>query len=220
MPKSSTPGLPPIPDRGAKRGWWLYRAGQASDALAAFDAALAAAPRDYSARLGRGRAHRLLGAYDEAIADFSRAHELRPDAARPLFERGAIFILIGRYDESLADYEAASALEPTYPGAASYFAELFLYTGRAQEALVMSEQATSQEPSNLTHRVNVAHAHLRLGDVERAGRAYAEIADHVDPGKGVTGAALALSDLALMRSAGIDPPGALGIEQCLKTFGA
>lgn len=171
----------------------------------------------YSALLGRGRCHRLRGGYHDAIADFTRAHELRPDAARPLFERGAIFILLGCYEESLADYEAASVLEPAYPGAASYFAELFLYTGRAQEALAMSEQATPDEPTNLVHRVNIAHAHLLLGDVERARRAYTEVADEVDPGKGVTGAAIALADLTLMRSAGIEAPGAAAIERRLRS---
>jgi tetratricopeptide (TPR) repeat protein len=179
-----------------------------------------ATPRDYTALIGRGRRHRLLGAYDDAIADFSRAHQLRPDAARPLFERGAILILTGRYDESLADYEAATLLEPAYPGAASYFAELFLYTSRAQEALALSEQAMRDEPTNLIHRVNAAHAYLLLGDLERAESAYSEVADQTDPGKGQTAAAIALADLALMRSAGIAPPGVRGIERSLREVGA
>jgi tetratricopeptide (TPR) repeat protein len=201
---------------GAERGWQLYRAGRPSEALTRFDATLAATPEDYSAVIGRGRCHRALGAYEDAIVDFTRAHVLRPDAARPLFERGAILILTGCYDESLADYEAATLLEPTYPGTASYFAELFLYTGRAHEALATSEQAICDEPTNVVHRVNAAHAHLLLGDVERASRAYADVAGQIDPGKGMTGAAIALGDLALMRSAGIEPPGATAIERCLQ----
>jgi tetratricopeptide (TPR) repeat protein len=95
-----------------------------SDALTIFDVTLATEPDDYSGLLGRGRCHRLLGAYDEAIADFTHAHQLRPRAARPLFERGAISILIGHYDDSLTDSERAATLDPTYPGSASYFAEL------------------------------------------------------------------------------------------------
>jgi tetratricopeptide (TPR) repeat protein len=213
---SSGPDKLLFADSNTARGWELYRAGEFADALTMFDDSLAATREDYSAHLGRGRCHRLLGAYDEAIADFTHAHELRPGAARPLFERGAISILIGRYDESLADYEAAAVLDPTYPGSASYFAELCLYTGRADEALAISERASRDEPTNLVHRVNIAHAHLLLGEVERAIHAYAAIADHHDPGKGVAAAAIALHDFALMRSAGFEPPGMLDIERRLR----
>jgi hypothetical protein len=35
----------------------------------------------------------------------------------------------------------------------------------------------------------------------------------------MTGAAIALGDLALMRSAGVEPPGVTAVERCLRTFG-
>jgi hypothetical protein len=133
-----------------------------------------------------------------------------------LFERGAISILIGQYDASLTDYEGAATRDPTYPGSASYFAELLLYTGGARAALVISEQASREEPMNLVHRVNIAHAHLLLGDVDRAADTYMAVADEHDPGKGLTGAAIALNDFALMRSAGITPPALRDIERRLR----
>jgi tetratricopeptide (TPR) repeat protein len=207
---------PLSPQNIEARGWRLYRAGDYGEALRMFDIVLTSKPDDYSALLGRGRCHRLLGAYDEATTDFTHAHDVRAAAARPLFERGAISMLRGRYDQSLADYEAAAILEPTYPGSASYFAEVYLYTGRADDALAISEQANRDEPTNLVHRVNVAHAHLLLGDTECALHTYAAIADEQDPGKGITGAAIALGDLALMRSAGIHPPGMHRIKQRLR----
>jgi len=210
------PDGPTPPETVEPRGWQLYRAGRYAEALTVFDSALATEQEDYSALLGRGRCHRLLGAHDEAIADFTRAHDVRPEAARPLFERGAIWILLGCYERSRADYEAGAALDPTYPGSASYFAELHLYAGRADEALAISERAACDEPTNLVHRVNIAHAHLLLGDTGRAADAYDAIADQLDPGKGITGAALALEDLALMRSAGIDPPGMRSVERRLR----
>jgi tetratricopeptide (TPR) repeat protein len=124
MPSRSVPNTPSITASSAKRGWQLYRARCLADALTTFNLALATAPEDYSALLGRGRCRRLLGTCDEAIADFTHAHEVRPFAARPLaarplFERGAIFLLIGRYGESRADHEAAAILEPDDPGSAS-----------------------------------------------------------------------------------------------------
>jgi osmotically inducible protein OsmC len=172
--------------------------------------------RSYLELVGRGRGHRVLGSYDLALADFTAAHAARPAAARPLFERGAISILLGRYNDALADYHAAVTREPAYPGAASYFAELYLYTGRAGAALVTSLRANRDEPANLVHRVNVAHAFLLLGDAARAAREYDAIADDHDRGKGVSGAAIALADLALMRAAGIDAPGMRDIEVRLR----
>jgi tetratricopeptide (TPR) repeat protein len=209
--------VPASGELAGARGWELCRAGDYPGALTAFNTALASDPADYCALLGRGRCRRLQGAYADAIADFTRAHAARRGAARPLFERGAILILLGRYDECLADYEAAIALEPAYPGSASYFAELDLYTGRADDALALSERASRTEPTNLVHRVNVAHAHLLLGHTERAADAYDAIAEERDPGKRITGAAIALADLSLMRAAGIHPPGMRSIEHRLRT---
>jgi tetratricopeptide (TPR) repeat protein len=199
-----------------EEGWRLYRAGDHATALATFDLALTRDRDDDSAHIGRGRCHRLLGHHDDAIADFSAAHVLRPDSARPLFERGAVSILEGRYDEALADYNDAAALEPTYPGAASYFAELYLYTGRPRAALVISKCASDDEPTNLMHRINVAHAHLLLGETGQARELYAAVADQLDPGKQLTGATIALDDFQLMRSAGIEAPGLTSIERELR----
>ena len=215
---SSAPGARSVADDSTTRGWQLYRARQLAAALAMFNVTLATAPDDYSALLGRGRCHRLLGTYEEAIADFTHAHEARPRAARPLFERGAISILIGRYEEALTDYEAAVSLDPNYPGSASYFAELYLYTGRLDEALAISEQASRDDPGNMMNRLNIAHAHLLLGNVERAVDSYTAIATLHDPVRQMTGASIALHDLDLMRAAGIEAPSMLGIERYLRTF--
>lgn len=210
---------PHDPHPATSAGWELYRAGHIAEALAAFDVLLAGDRGSYEALLGRGRCHRLLRAYDDALADFSAGHAVRPAAARPLFERGAISILLGRYDDALADYRAAATRDPAYPGAASYFAELYLYTGRAGAALAISRAAICEEPTNVVHRVNVAHAYLLLGDAQRATLAYDAVAQERDPGKGITGAEIALDDLALMRSAGIEAPGMLAIEQRLRERG-
>jgi tetratricopeptide (TPR) repeat protein len=218
MSTSSAADALSVVQSSTTRGWQLYRAGQLAAALAMFNITLGTAPDDYSALLGRGRCHRLLGTYAEAIVDFTHAHEVRPCAARPLFERGAISILIGRYEESLINYEAAARLEPSYPGSASYFAELCLYTGRPDEALAISEQASRDEPGNIMNRLNIAHAHLLLGNVERALDSYTAIAEVRDPARRMTGAAIALHDLALMRGAGIEAPGMLAVERRLRTF--
>jgi tetratricopeptide (TPR) repeat protein len=189
-----------------ERGWARYRSQAYQEALADFTRALAEDPHDYSAALGAGRCHRLLGHLDDAVAAFSRAHDLRPEEARPLCERGAIRTLQHRWAESLADYQAAAHLDPAFPGLRSYFAELYLYTGRAQEALEISEQAAVDEPDNLMNRINIGHAYLLLGQLDQARREYCAVAGDMHPVKRRSGEELIREDWRLLRSAGIDVP--------------
>jgi 3-oxoadipate enol-lactonase len=166
--------------------------------------------------IARGRRHRAAGELDAAAAVFTGAHERLPAQARPLVERGAIRILQRRYDESRADYVAARRLEPGYPGLDSYVAELDLYTGRPAEALALSERAAAREPGDLMHQINIAHAHLLLGDTGQALRAYRRLAHQVHPGKKRTGGDLAQQDLRLLAGAGIGIPGLATARELLE----
>jgi tetratricopeptide (TPR) repeat protein len=160
---------------------------------------------DYDAALRSGRRHRLLGELDEAVSEFTKAAQQQPGSARPIVERGAVFILQARWDEAFADYQEAARIDPAYPGLPSYLAELYLYTGRAADALTLSREAlAAQEPENLMHRINIGHARLLLGDTQGALHDYAQVAGVVHPGKQRSGVDLVLSDLRLMKAAGVD----------------
>jgi tetratricopeptide (TPR) repeat protein len=174
---------------------------------------------ELTAAIAEGRRFRAMGELDAAVQVFTRAHERFPAQARPLVERGAILILQHRYDESRADYAAARRLEPGYPGLDSYVAELNLYTGRAAEALALSEQAAVREPGDLMHQINMAHAHLLLGQTAQALQAYRQLAHRVHPGKNRTGADLARQDLRLLAGAGIEVPGLAAAREVLEPAG-
>jgi tetratricopeptide (TPR) repeat protein len=174
-------------------------------------------PDDYDAVLRSGRRHRRLGDLDDAAGDFTRAAELRPGMARPLCERGAIRILQARYDDALADYRSAERVDPAYPGLRSYLAELFLYTAKPADALALSLEALEGEPDNLTHRINVGHARLLLGQRDEALRDYARVADAFHTGKKRYGADLVLADLGLMVNAGIEVPDLERVRSVLTT---
>lgn len=169
--------------------------------------------------IAAGRRHRAAGELDAAVQVFTATHERFPARARPLVERGAILILQHRYAESRADYAAARHLEPGYPGLDSYDAELDLYTGRAAEALALSEQAAAREPGDLMNQINIAHAHLLLGQTGQALRVYRQLAHQVHPGKHRTGADLARQDLRLMAAAGLEIPGLAAARQVLEAAG-
>jgi len=179
--------------------WNLYRAGDFAGGRDLFEDVVALDATDYDAQLGLGRCHRLLGDWLAAADDFTRAHELEPTRARPLCERGAILTLLERYDESLADYELAREVEPAYPTLDSYFAEIYLYLGRYDDALAAAEQGLASGGDGLMSSLNVAHALLFSGLVDRALEKYAELVPLVHAGKGKSMRDVILNDFRLFR---------------------
>jgi len=185
------------------RGWARYHLGRYEEGIGDFTEVLRLEPTITDAALGRGRCHRMLGRVDDAAADFLLAHQLSPGDPHPLCERGAVLILDERWDEALADYRAAESLAPDHPGLASYFAELYLYSGRPADALRAARDGLEREPKSVMHRVNLAHALLFSGRREEALAEYAAIRDRFVRGEHVSGAAIVLTDLRLMREAGV-----------------
>jgi tetratricopeptide (TPR) repeat protein len=187
--------------------WNLYRAGHFASGRDLFVEVVTLDPNDYDAHLGLGRCDRLLGDYDEAVEDFTRGHALEPTRARPLCERGAILILLERYDESLADYELARKVEPDYPTLDSYFAEIYLYLGRFDDALAAAEQGLASGGDPLMASLNVAHALLFKGSLDRALEIYGDLVLQVHPGKGKSMREVILNDFRLFHASGLTCPG-------------
>ena len=185
------------------RGWALYHLKRYDEALEDFNEILRLEPTTTDAALGRGRCYRMLGRIDESAAEFYLAHKLSPTDPHPLCERGAVLILDERWDEALADYKAAEALDPNHPGLASYFAELYLYWGRPAEALATARRGLEREPGSVMHRVNFAHALLFCGQRVEALAEYEAIRERIAVSEHVSGRAIVLNDLRLMREAGL-----------------
>ncbi len=209
-------GGAPSTDSLRLRGWALYHLGRYEEGLEEFSEALRREPSMTDAALGRGRCYRMLGRVDDSAAEFSLAHRLSPADPHPLCERGAVLILDERWDEALADYQAAEALDPNHPGLASYFAELYLYSGHPGDALAAARRGLEREPSSVMHRVNLAHALLFTGNREEALAEYDAIRSRIAAGEGVSGAAIVLNDLALMREAGLVCDGFDEVEATLR----
>jgi tetratricopeptide (TPR) repeat protein len=185
------------------RGWALYHLGRYGEGLEDFDDVLRVAPATTDAALGRGRCYRMMGRVDDSAAAFLLAHQLSPQDPHPLCERGAVLILDERWDEALADYKAAEALNPDHPGLASYFAELYIYSGRPADALQTAQKGLEREPASVMHRVNLAHALLFSGRREEALREYEAVRTAAPRGDHGSGAEIVLTDLRLMREAGV-----------------
>lgn len=84
------------------------------EAIAAYDAALAADPRFAVALAGRAAARFEAGDIPGALADLDRAIDLGEDAAL-LYNRAAALQAAGRWSHALADLEKAALLDPADP---------------------------------------------------------------------------------------------------------
>ena len=95
---------------GLSRAWQ----GDLDGAIAAFDQAIALAPRLSFAYLNRGLAHRHRGELDQAIADLDQAVRHAPGAARGYYHRSVLLRERGDADRARADEDRAVGIDPRY----------------------------------------------------------------------------------------------------------
>ena len=111
------------------------------------------------------------------------------------------------------------ALNPDHPGLASYFAELYIYSGRPADALLTAQKGLEREPASVMHRVNLAHALLFSGRREEALREYEAVRTAAPRGDHGSGAEIVLTDLRLMREAGVVCEGFDQVEAMMRDGG-
>ena len=143
-------------------------AGDFAAALDGFDAALARAPRDPAAHLGRAEALLGLGRPDDALAEVEGAAEQIPNSPELLTARGRYRLLYTSgpdVEASLADFDAALALQADY--APAYLARGWArlnFGGDAAGALADLREAVRLNGANPeTHRT-LAAALSQSGD--------------------------------------------------------
>jgi tetratricopeptide (TPR) repeat protein len=86
--------------------------GNFSNAITAYDAAIAIDSNFAQAFRKRGVAQQNLGNWQAALDSYSRAIELDPKLAVAINNRGALFDRLGSFDKALADFSAATAADP------------------------------------------------------------------------------------------------------------
>ena len=95
---------------------WLL-GGEAGKAKAAFDAALAFAPKDPDLLIDRAEAYAEAGRYWDAIDDLNDALEVAPKRADALIYRASAYRRVGGLDLALQDVQQALKLDPkSVPG--------------------------------------------------------------------------------------------------------
>ena len=103
---------PRDPFIGTERAEGWRQAGRLDEALAGYDAVVAAFPDNVVARTGRAETLRALGRLDEALAAYDAAIAAFPRDVYARNGRAETLRALGRLDEALAAYDAAVAAFP------------------------------------------------------------------------------------------------------------
>ena len=130
----------------ANRGEIFLGQGQATQALAAFDQAVAVEARMPAAWNNRGLALAMLKRHEEALASFDRVIALSPDSVQAHNNRGDALRELRRLDEALASFDQALALDPGDWATHNNRAIALTFMGRIDEALAAYDKALAAQP--------------------------------------------------------------------------
>jgi len=160
------------------------QAGDAQNAVRAFDRAIRLAPDDSRAYTGRGGALAGLGETDRALADLARAMELaKPDDPDPWLRRAVIHLNAGKPADAVRDLDEAIRRDPET-------ADNYVVRGTAHRmaggtdnlrlAVADFERAIEIAPTRADAHFRRGLSLAKLGDDEAASNAFA-VAVGLDP---------------------------------------
>lgn len=174
----------PSPDLLRLRGDILKGLGRLADAVAAYEAAVAARADYAEAWNNLGNARRDLGDLDGAIEALDRARVLRPDLAASHLNLARVLAQAKRWRDCLAVLDARLQ---AVPGDADVLVEkgiALIRSARAAEALGVLAEAIRRAPRHWQAHVALGDAHGQLDDVRPAEDAY-RTAIALDPTSGL-----------------------------------
>jgi tetratricopeptide (TPR) repeat protein len=145
--------------------------GQAEEALADFDRALALDPASSEARRGKAEAHTALGNVDAAVAEYRKAIALKPDYWWNHASFGRFLFRRGRYQEAEQAYRRVIQLVPDSEFGHASLGTVLLAMGRFDEGVVALNRSLSIRPTFIVQS-NLATAEFRRGRLREAARAF------------------------------------------------
>lgn len=164
--------MPNAAEADHSRGIALFERGEFREALAAYDAALAADPA--SAKLHYSRANTLakLNRPDEAIAAYSACLQLDPTNLSARYNRATVQAGLQRWALALADLDETIARSPNVVDAWNNRAGVLQAMGRHDEALANIAQVLRFRPADAAAYYNAGIMLLALNRFEEAIRAF------------------------------------------------
>ncbi len=117
-----------------------------TEAAAAFEQSLTAAPYSVDVLTDLARAYEQAQRWDEARAAWGRLLEVRPDRVDAAAAQGKAMRRAGRFVEALADYDLALTLDPDHADSLVGRSDALVQLGRYGEALVWTARALELQP--------------------------------------------------------------------------
>jgi tetratricopeptide (TPR) repeat protein len=156
-------------------GMEKYASGDADQATAYLDSALAAIPQKVAASTNpsetyfyRGIIYYEKSNYERAIADLDQAIQLKPDYALAHNNRGVAYGKKGDYDLAIADLDQAIQLDSGYAYAYNNRGSAYDATGDYERAIADLDQAIQLKPDYAEAYYNRGSAYYNKGDYDLA----------------------------------------------------
>lgn len=162
-------------------GTLLLERGQAEEAIAHFEKALALQPGTADIHSNLGGALLGQGRLDEAVLHFRQALDIQPDSAQAHNNLGNAFSRQGRLDEAIVHSQKAAELQPALSSARYNLGGMLLQAGRADEGIAQLQRALELQPDLADAQMALGSALLARGQVNEA-MAHLQKAAELQPG--------------------------------------
>jgi tetratricopeptide (TPR) repeat protein len=154
------------------RGDALRHLGEPTEALAAYDRAIALRPAVADAWVNRGKALRELGEVFDALDSFETALKINPKHLQTRNERGILLALLSREAEAEAELRRVLAADPRHAAALNSLGVVLQRQGRLAEAIESFQASMRLADDPASARFNVALCLLLAGDYAQGFPAY------------------------------------------------
>ncbi len=140
--------------------------GSKSEAVHAYQTAIALSPQDAEAHSNLGVTLQELGRLDEAEVSHNQAIALKPDDAEAHYNLGITLHELGRLDEAVASYAQTIKLKPNFFKACNNLGNTLQELGRLDEAEVNYNQALALKPDYADAMLNLSITQSYRNDLE------------------------------------------------------
>jgi len=147
------------------------------EAVALFQKAVAADPKDYTAHFELALAESLLYHDPEAIAEYQQTLQLQPHLYQAELNLGILLVRNKRAEDALPPLESAAGQKPGEYRPNYYYAQALLGAGKLAEAQSHFETALKINPKSAAAEAGLAEALLRQNQLEGAAPHFTAAAD-------------------------------------------